>query len=109
MRRPFRRWGSLPPIWAVFNEQAHVGLPGVVGDGTHIRFMQELGRPYDIPLNRRYRALRRARESRIIEPIRHDRNGSKRIDRESDTLIVVMNRLIPWKRRGVTLVMNSLT
>jgi hypothetical protein len=109
MWRPFLKWGSLPPIWAVFNEQDHIGLSGVVGDGTHRRFMQELGRPYNIPLNRQYRALECARESRIIKPIRHDRNGLKCIDRESDTLIVVMNRLIPCERRGVTLVMNSLT
>lgn len=108
-RRPCRRWGSLPPIWAIINEQDHIGLSGVIGDGTHRRLTQELGRPYNIPLNRRYRALMRARESRIIEPIRHDRNGSKCIDRESDTLIVAVNRLIPYERRGVTLVMNSLT
>jgi hypothetical protein len=106
--RPFRIRGSLPPVWVYINEQNHIGLPGVIGDGTHRKFIQELGRPYNIPLNWRYRALRRAQESRIIEPIRLDRSGSKCIDRESDTLIVAMNRLTPCERRGVTLVMKSL-
>jgi hypothetical protein len=109
MRRPCRRWGSLLPIWAIINEQDHIGLSGVIGDSTHRKLMQELGRPYSIPLRRLYRALMCARESRIIEPIRHDRNGSKCADRESDTLIVAMNRLIICERRGVTLVMYLLT
>lgn len=109
MRRPCRRWGSLPPIWASINEQDHIGLSGVIGDGTHRKFMQELGRPYSIPLRRLYRALMCAQKSRIIKPIRQDRNGLRCIDRESDTLIVVMNRLIPCERRGVTLVMCLLT
>jgi hypothetical protein len=109
MWRPCRKWGSLPSIWVIINEQDHIELPGAIGDGTHRKFMQELGRPYNIPLNWLYRALRRARESWIIEPIRPSRNGSRCIDRESDTLIIAMNRLIPCKRRGVTLVMKSLT
>ena len=109
MWRPCRKWGSLPSIWISTNEQCYIGLPGVVGDGTHRKFMQELGRPYNTPLNWLYRALRRAQESWITGPIRLGRNGSKCIDRESDTLIVAMNRLTTCERRGVTLVMKSLT
>ena len=109
MWRPCRKWGSLLSIWVNINEQDHIELPGVVGDGTHRKFMQELGRPYNTPLNWLYRALRRAQESWITGLIRLGRNGSKCIDRESDTLIVAMNRLTTCERRGVTLVMKSLT
>jgi len=109
MWRPCRKRGSLPSIWISTNEQCHIGLPGVAGDGTHRKFMQELGRPYNTPLNRRYRALMCARMCWIIELIRSNRNGSKCIDRESDTLIVAMNRLTPCERRGVTLVTMTST
>jgi len=106
--RPCRIRGSLLSIWVYINGQDHIGLSEVIGDGTHRKFMQELGRPYNAPLDWLYRALRRAQEGWIIEPIRFNRSGSKGIDRESDTLIVAMNRVTSCEQRGVTLVTKSL-